>query len=218
MDNNIDTRIIHNFLNDDEIIELTKLIVKEDGSNLYQDFEPTDGYHVADTYYFNPYIPTNKRIYDILVTKIIKEFGSNIFVDAGHILHSYHPYGIHSDVISTRSKGTPSWTFIIPLDHFDSNTIVFDQKSADIKTVEEWVETHKIDTLLTPISDELYQKYFTQCTKFFMDYLSINNIFPWEKGALFAASRENFHTSDNYLANGIKCKKAIIVWTSILSE
>lgn len=219
---NIDTRTIHKFLSDAEISELTKLIVKEDKSNLFQDFDPVDHRHIADTYYFDPYSDEFKRAREILIPKIHAEFGSNVHIDSCHILHSYNPYGVHSDVLSggkdggAALRGVPSWTFIIPLDDFNSNTIIFNEESPDIKSVEEWVKTHKIKPNPEPISNELYEKYFTHCSKFFMRFLTIEDIFPWSKGALFAASRKKFHVSDNYRAHGLECKKAFIIWTSLV--
>lgn len=218
---NIDTRTVHNFLTDTEIDELTNLIVKEDKSNIYQDIDPVDHLHIADTYHFNLYLDEFRRAYEILVPKIHAEFGNNVYIEQCHVLHSYHPYGIHTDTISVRPDyrlGEPSWTFIIPIEDVNSSTIVFNEKSADIKTVKDWINTHKIKPNSTPISDELYEKYFTHCDKLFMKFLTIEDIFLWRKGSLFAASREKFHVSDNYRAHNIDCKKAIIIWTSIVNK
>ena len=42
-----------------------------------------------------------------------------------------------------------------------------------------------------------------------------SQIFKWKKGSMFAAPRFRFHTSDNFLANGLTRKQAIVAWTSI---
>ena len=46
-----------------------------------------------------------------------------------------------------------------------------------------------------------------------LDWLTIEDIFKWKKGAMFAADRFKFHTSDNFIANGVASKRALIAWT-----
>jgi hypothetical protein len=95
----------------------------------------------------------------------------------------------------------------------DSHTIVFNEQD-EVKVPEAYFKkTTPFDK--HTINQETYQKYFSHVPYDSFRWLSIEDIFKWEKGSLFAASRFKFHTSDNFLANGVKNKRAIIAWTSV---
>ena len=65
------------------------------------------------------------------------------------------------------------------------------------------------------IDAETYRKYFSHIPADVFNWLTIEDIFKWKKGSMFAAARFKFHTSDNFLANGIPSKRALIAWTRI---
>ena len=65
------------------------------------------------------------------------------------------------------------------------------------------------------IDQATVDKYFSHISREFLDYLTIQAVFPWVKGTLFASSRQRFHTSDNFLANGLTYKRAILAWTAM---
>jgi hypothetical protein len=106
-----------------------------------------------------------------------------------------------------------AWTFIIPLDNYDSSTLVFAQQHDTIKTLDRWIaetgaEPHDID-------DELHQRYLTHVDRLDLRYLDVEDIFPWRKGSLFAASRRKFHTSDDFPSRGLRVKRAIVIWSTV---
>jgi len=107
-----------------------------------------------------------------------------------------------------------AWTIIIPLDDYDSNTFIFEEKCSWTKDVQEWVNREKIQPKYA-ISDDLYKRYFSHSRKEDFDYLTIHDIFPWRKGWLSATDRSRFHTSDNFLAKGLKSKRAFVIWSTI---
>lgn len=217
----IDTRVIGNFLTDEEIeqIKADAARLGELQPDLYgDDYHPLHGNYVCRFFKFHLDKPEFKGIADILLPKIRQEFGDDIVVESSHILYSYQPYGTHSDVLSGAyapdAPLDPAWTFVIPLGDYNSNTVMFDQISSDIKVVREWIEKTnppKLDT----ITDEFYAEYLSHTDREEARYLSVEAVFPWTKGTNFAASRSKFHTSDNYLTRGVGEKVAIIIWTSL---
>jgi hypothetical protein len=216
---NIDTRTIENFLNS------TELSIIENHVKLncqpWENWNPADnesGKIMSSYYYvFNYYSETNKLIKDILQPKLDKEFGPDLHIQQIHIFDSFDPYKIHSDVDSAGEFPTfapyPAWTFIIPLFDVESYTIVFNEQN-NLKEPEYYFKKTKPFNSFS-IDLITYKKYFSHIPYSYFRWLSIEDIFKWRKGSLFAASRYKFHTSDNFLANGVSNKRAIIAWTSL---
>lgn len=214
----IDTRIIKDFISESEISEIESIVERESTGMVYNDYNHPEGHHVSDTWSFQLETKAFERVNEILRPKINENFGSDLIVNQSHILHSFYPYGVHTDVLAGGFDLTgpyePAWTLLIPLDNFDSHTILFEEECVELKEVQQWVEKYNIQPKYN-ISDEQYQKYFTHHYKPHLDYLTIEEIFPWQgnKGTCFAASRKKFHCSDNYL-DKTTTKRAIIMWTS----
>jgi hypothetical protein len=145
-----------------------------------------------------------------------------------HILNAISPYTIHSDVVLRDGvplpEGyAPAWTFIIPVETVNSNTIVFEETSdedyqqTDSVTKKGIAYYTSINAPYNPprIDQATVQKYFSHMPPEFLDYLTIQEVFPWVKGSLFAADRRRFHSSDNFFANGLTYKRAIVAWTAM---
>ena len=139
------------------------------------------------------------------------------------MLHAYKPYGIHtdsiddellSDVHTLKNHHDFGWTFLIPLEDFDTNTIVFNESSTKMKVSTKWIEREKRQPLQL-ISDDMYNKYLTHQGKDITDYFSIETIFPWKKGTLLAMPRKSFHCSDNFTVKKMFEKRALIGWSMI---
>jgi|694.fasta_scaffold24420_17 hypothetical protein len=215
---NIDTRTIPNFLSDSEIEFIENYVMSN--------FKPWENWNQSQNgqnvmsghyYCFDYYDKNNDCVYDILQSKFTKEFGPDLNIQQIHIFDAFDPYSVHSDVDSggavVAKAPVPAWTFIIPLFDVNSHTIVFNEQS-QIKDPEVYFkENPRSDTLL--ISTHDYNKYFSHIPLSYFYWLTIEDIFQWKKGSLFAASRYKFHTSDNFIANNIKNKRALIAWTSL---
>ena len=223
---NIDTRVIDNFLSDKEVETIEKFVMTTiDPVDSYHEGDhprgkPGEKYLYANYYNFDFYNQDNKIIHDILAPKFAEHFGADLFMQQIHIFNSVNPYNIHTDYDHSNLRANPvdsdpAWTFIIPLDTFDSNTIVFEQESEN-NIPQDYMDAHP---LKQPgkyhITEETRQKYFSHIPMGDFQWFSIEKIFPWTKGSLFAASRKKFHTSDNFLANGLKYKRAIVSWTTL---
>jgi len=212
----IDTRNIDSFLTDKDIAIIEPMVM-----NIvpHENFNPhPNGGTVksGDYYIFDYYDPAFTVIKDILDPKLLAVFGQELFMEQIHIFDCVDPYRIHSDVDSGWKKSPyptdPAWTLIIPLCDVDSHTIVFEEGSNNknpgdyTKTVPPY-NPSRIDA-------ETKQKYFSHVpSNDPLDWLTIEDIFKWKKGAMFAADRFKFHTSDNFPANGVASKRALIAWT-----
>ena len=211
------SKIISKFLSKQEL-DIIEHVVETNRSEAttYYDNNTNLG-HNAVTYSIFLQHPKYQEIQHILVPRLREHFGEKLQLPNTHILNAYVPYGIHNDVMSANfdpsGPDDAAWTFIIPLEDYDSNTVVFEQEHDTIKTIIEWVDAtnpvpHNID-------DEFHQKYLTHTDRIDMRWLTPESVFPWRKGDLFATSRRKFHTSDNFLANGLECKRAIVIWSTI---
>ena len=223
----IDTRTIENFLTDDEIAEIENMHSQGMTTLLIDNLRkpPIEGLdRIANYWHFDFYCKCSengRRIQEILLPKLQELFHKDIYIDDCHILESFYPYEIHTDSTANNNDYTmqadngytSAWTFIIPLDNYNSNTI--NQESLDIKGPTRWIED-KNPPVLNAIDEETYNKYLSHAVNPLQyQYFSIEEIFPWKKGALSATSRGKFHCSDYFLANGISEKRAIVMWTTV---
>lgn len=172
---------------------------------------------------FFPYRESHQQIADILLPRLEQIFG-NLRVDTAHILESRTPYGIHNDIASAgfdplqQTDRLAAWTFIIPLDDYPSHTIVFNESDPVCKTVQEWQLARSVIPHGKPVDREFHSRYLSHVDPHDLDYLTVESIFAWKKGSLFAAARKNFHTSDNFPAQGLVSKRAIIMWTTVANS
>jgi len=212
---NIDTKVVEKFLSGEEIFlieEIVKLTEIKTGLSGVE-----HGKHHADYHYINLYNhEPHQEISELLLPRLKKILHDQIYIDDCHIMDSVVPYTPHSDTLTPvpRDGYDHAWTIIIPLDDYFSNTFMFEEQCTWTKSVTEWVTKEKILPRYS-ISDDLYRRYFTHSIRSEFDYLTIHDVFPWRKGWLSATSRTRFHCSDNYLARGIKMKRAIVMWTSL---
>jgi len=226
----LQTKVIPNFFTDEELTEIESIFKDEDvdlqpervGVYMSQNIGDTNKDVKLRSNYYYPGKLRKNRLYEIVQTKIRKEFGSHIDCENWHILNAFIPYGIHSDsyddmdIDATKlpDKLDYAWTFLVPLADYNSHTIVFEEESTYTKDPGRWIKENNIQPKYS-ISEETYQKYLSQETKarWLLDFLTIDTIFPWKKGDLLAMSRHSFHSSDNFPANGVKEKRALIGWS-----
>ena len=203
-----------NFFTDDELDFITQTIY--DFNQNYTNYENDKLF--ADYYTFGYYSKEFGEIKNLFDKKFSEVTDKKIIIDHSHIFHSKRPYTVHTDYFQRRlyKNLIPAYTIIIPLENYNSHTLVFNQHS-EIKSMDEFILKEHPPELKNHVTDEDYKKYLTHCLYDIMKYLSIKEIFPWRKGSIHMCDRRYFHASDNYLANGIKVKRAIVMWTSLTS-
>jgi len=159
-----------------------------------------------------------KRSYEIIRNTLDRHFPFvKLYTINLHILEACRPYTLHHDFNQYHHPiaKNKAWTIIIPLETTDSHTIVFKQQPSkeESKNAFAWLANEN-PPMLNKITDDEFNKYFTHLSKDHCKYLEIDDIYKWEKNTAFAASRFNFHCSDNFLQNGFSTKKALVMWTS----
>jgi hypothetical protein len=227
-----ENRIVDNFLTDPELDEFWTSSQSENAQYIKDTSmapmaemlfgqEPsthtTANYHIFKNFYNNPQW---SHLVDIIQPKLEAEFGSNIRASHIHVLDSWFPYGLHNDAEQPNMKlaPEPAWTLIIPFDTCESTTYVFNERSG-FKDAMEFakyynVKPHGLET--TGLTKEEYELDFSPITHpDNLSYLTVETKFKWKRGSCFAADRFKYHCSSNYLNQGIKNKKAIILWTSL---
>ena len=129
---NFDNKIIPNFCSDEELAFLDKFIVENTTAwnnylNPNYQKEGADPILNAVYYSFPYYHEIYKPVYDILEPKIREHFG-DLYIGEIHVFDSFDPYMVHTDIESGIVENH-AWTFIIPLDNYDSHTVVFKEGS-----------------------------------------------------------------------------------------
>lgn len=210
-------KIIPDFLSTAELSTVVKSVIDTaKPENIHYD-RGTGADHNAIVYPFFDWNPLHQPVFELLLTRLQKNFHEQISLDTCHVLDARVPYGIHTDVASgafnPAGQRDAAWTFIIPLEDYNSHTIIFKEGHDYIKTMLDWIQAtnppqHDID-------EAFYQQYLTHVAKDDLRYLTVEQIFPWRCGHLFAADRRCFHVSDNFPANGIFNKRAIIIWSTV---
>lgn len=212
-----ESRTIPNFLSDAEISIIESTVEKHRTTETTFIDVGTNAGHNAVTHSFFLWMEKYQAVADILVPRIHQNFGQNVQLATTHILNAYVPYGIHSDVMSAgfdpAGPDLAAWTFIIPLDSYESNTIVFEQQHETIKTLDVWV--NEIQPQPHAIDDKFHQQYLTHVDRLDLQWLTPEAVFPWCRGDLFATNRRKFHTSDDFPSRGVECKRAIVIWSTV---
>lgn len=219
----VDTRIIDQFFTEEELAifeeEYQESLKTCSDTPFYRDGVLQNMIHGLSTHEADKEtgVVRFEKTLDIITTKIKKEFGDDIIIHGKHILNSYQPYKTHTDGVLGESgideNNYGAWTIVIPLETCNSHTIIFNEWYVHTKAIIDYINAggQKKNT----ITDEIYEKYLSAEFKPYMEYMSLDVIFPWQRGSLMAASRYKFHSSDNFPANGLTNKRAIILWTTL---
>jgi len=212
----VDTKIIENFFNDFEIEYFKSLPDKYPNTIGYiTGTEPSLPPNTIEREIFSFESDELKQAKDIIRNRIDIHFGKHISFGGAHILKAYIPYRAHTDAVygeyGIDENNYGSWTLIIPLDDYDSNTILFNEYSFETKFLPEYIKGREP---IYKIGFDTRQKYLSHETPNNLNHLSIETIFPWKRNTCFAMSRYKFHGSDNFRKKNLPFKQAIIIWTS----
>jgi len=216
------TRIIPDFLSVDEL-DLINSLTQQHGARTEVGSKDNPEMHHAMILSFFLDKSEFEPVRDILMPKLRQEFGSDLELDdSTHILESYSPYGIHSDVMTAGfeldNPRQAAWTFIIPMADYESHTLVFDQGFAEYKHPQQAIDAGVLLPHGQTVPPDLHQDYLSHCDPNHLNYLTVEEIFKWRRGWLFAMDRQRFHVSDNYPKNGIDQKRGIVCWSTILKK
>lgn len=154
-----------------------------------------------------------------ILPKLNQAIGYEIIVQDLHMLTSYRPYMLHSDVTSIRGitrkefkDCEPEYTIIIPLETCDSCTVVFNETHATSNNFEIFKKEYT-GNLTLRLDKNLVLERLTHLHPKDLLYLSLHALQPWNAGDMFAIDRRYFHCSDNFLKRNVDCKKSIVIRT-----
>ena len=199
----VPTKVIDNFLTDEEI-DIINIEIKS--APEYHNPVVVDGVTERIMEHLNFDDPKFAKSKAILESKMKATFGDELYVGVYNVLNAFVPYRCHTDGlfnqfgISDTHYG--AYTCVIPLDNYDSTTIIFNEYYDKSKLISDYV-TDTGAQPKTDITPEIMEKYFTHEHISYLQYMSIETIFPWKKGSLLAASRYKFHTSDDFPSHGV---------------
>lgn len=210
------TKIIPNFLSDHEVDIIKKCDGYDPKNIMTREFHPNFGPNTAELSVWGLGNSLYMEARAIFLNAIKKHVGNDIILNTWHILTAYFPYRAHTDGLygeyGLDEKAFPNgYTLVIPLEDYDSYTIVYDQYQINDKSITTFTTNNDpIDS----IDDEFYEKYLTHEARDNMRYFSVNTVFPWKKGDCLIMDRFQWHGSDHFHTK-IPEKKAIIAWTTI---
>mgnify|MGYP003669785607 FL=1 len=200
---------IDNFLGDKDFDK-----IKDNNGELHQYFDNA-GVHDGKLTSTQRWLSVENDLYKIIETKLTTcdKFKDNN-IDGVQVLTAHKPYDVHSDYIVQKNQvplsdpliKAPTYTVIIPMSEGYS-TVVFEQ-SANYNNFSQYKKDNF--KLMDYCPDETWSEYCSHCHKQDQKYLSINEIFQWSKGTLFAFNRRLFHCSSNFQTP----KQAIVLWLS----
>ena len=204
-----------NFLDNDLLDSIAQTVLS--ANNIYHDLQ-SDKQLYSYYYTWKFYDSNFCNIHDLLLPLFQECSKLKLIVDHSHILDSCIPYGVHTDYYQNRMLKTvdPAYTIIIPLNTCPTHTIAFNQ-SSEIKSFNEYYSTEHPEIISENLrtSKEIRQQYLSHVSDEILDYLTIKEIFAWKKGSAYFCDRKYFHCSDNYIAQGLTNKRALIFWTSL---
>lgn len=170
-------------------------------------------------------------------SQIQKHFGAELQLLSATYLDEYLPLTLHSDYYhSYGNAGTPKFAMLIPLSVENDpastkrvHTVVFDQPDTyvdnAIQSPEQegihrstWRTFEWVNNRCPKDNNALQykQQYLTHLNDDDLECLTVQNIFEWQRGNLIYWDERLLHASDNFAANGIKSKQAIIIHTYVL--
>jgi hypothetical protein len=185
------------FLQDSSFLQLEKLIQKTTTEKTLNSGFPKAYTTGLDSKF-------NQILKSILsVESIIGEYNVHVAM----LLEEFIPWGIHTDY--SKGDNNPGYAVLIPLETVDSNTVIFNEECLDNFNLFKKTNKHKENNALL-----LKSSILSHIDSEDLKYVTVKSIENWEKGKLIVWDRKLLHTSDNFLQNNIKIKRAFVVFTS----
>jgi hypothetical protein len=131
-------------------------------------------------------------------------------------LHAFLPGELHNDYEYVKCTDTEvGWYFfLIPFETCPTSTVVVNQIGMKTHFID-YKSEHEPLPEDQRMTEEDYKKYMSHCWPQERDYISLREIIPWTAGGLIAVDIRYFHSSDNFLANGMTVKKSLTMMSKI---
>lgn len=158
------------------------------------------------------------KIQDLVDSRVQLLFGS--------YLNEISPFAVHSDYYH-KSIGEPYRAFLIPISanhNIDqvgmTNTVIFNEEDTFVDNSDtraynsaSWMQTKtpKDNNALITHPREL-----SHVPDDVLKCLTVQNVLNWTKGSLLWWDEKLLHVSDNFIANNVQSKQAIVVHTYVV--
>ena len=158
----------------------------------------TNGFQPGDLVY--PFIKKT------VLERLEKVLGISINLTHGMLLKESKPWPIHTDY--DKGDNHPSIAIVIPLNTEEllTHTVVFNQESTDGNyfLTNKKLENNASDLYNNLCSHEPVDK---------LEKLSLLGAYKWIPGSVIYWDRKLLHCSDNFLANDVKIKYGLVLFT-----
>jgi hypothetical protein len=146
----------------------------------------------------------------LVLSKLEKYFDVKFKKVEGMLLKEIDPWGIHTDY--NKKDFCVDLAILVPLNIFPINThtVVFNEESTDPFNQFK-VYNKQLDINATTLHDTLCSHESIENLK----YVSLNGVYHWLPGSAIYWGGKILHASDNFLANGLKEKRALVLFTTI---
>lgn len=142
----------------------------------------------------------------ILDSYLIPKIGNyNIFV--AMYLNEFYPWAIHTDY--PKGDNLPGYAVLIPLETINTHTVIFNE---ECKT--DFEDYKKNNSKVENNCLYLAQTLLSHCNIRDLEYVSLKESVSWEEGKLIIWDRKLLHSSDNFMQNDIKNKRALVIFTT----
>jgi len=213
------TKVFHNFLSDDTLFSIRDAV---DRLGTTIDFVHTwEGPKQGQLISSKNTLDTSAypEVVEQLTSLLPGSLHQDIIAHSLFHLKSFVPYEIHSDWgwIKCSDDERPFYVFVIPLHSVNAKTIILDQTHQGLHFVD-YKKTNSPLPADQHVSDSDFQQYFNHCWPQEQPYISIQTKFDWVQGSAVMFDARYLHLSDNYAANGVVEKHALVLMTKIKSN
>lgn len=156
----------------------------------------------------------NDALGKMLSDRMRRALGNDIVVVETNYQQLHLPWDIHADLDRELKGRAPWYTFIIPLEDYDSRTIIFDQISPGYNDFYKFKQQNS--KVAHPVGIDFWNSNLSHCWDEDREYLSLKYISrDWKAGDALFLKRQLMHSSDDFHVRGIKVKKFLQVLVDI---
>lgn len=143
----------------------------------------------------------------LILDKLEKHLGE-LKLSWGMLLYAHRPWPIHTDY--PKGDTNPALAILIPLNTVElyTHTIIFNEEST--VPFEEYIIHNKF---VDNNAAHLQQTVCQHETHENLSAVSLAEMYLWTPGSVLFWDRKLLHCSDNFIANSIKEKKALVIFT-----
>lgn len=156
----------------------------------------------------------NDKLANLLKPRIHAVLGADLKIVEVDYVELHLPWDIHSEALRSEKGSAPWYTFIIPFEGYDSQTMIFDQESYEYNDFHKYKQQHR--RCEKPIDLKFWHENFAHCWDEDREYLSLKYVSnPWTAGSAIFFKRNFFHSSDSFHRKNIKTKKFLQILTDL---